>query len=764
MTEGVHLFGIRHHGPGSARSLVHELEELAPDIVLIEGPPEGDSLLPLAAREDLRPPVALLVYATEHAGRAVLYPFADFSPEWQAIRFALRRGVAVRFIDLPLAIRLASLRGRSSAEDSDTSGAGESDGASGGDEGTGGGAGDSAGVDDALAAADPLDAMASAAGYSDTERWWDHLVESRAGRDRDVFAAIHEMMHAVRAVPELKITAGEARREAWMRRAIRVARTEGFSRIAVVCGAYHTPALAVTPAARDDDALLRGLPKTKTSASWVPWSYARLSYASGYGAGIASPVWYELLWRQPAAPGAAWMTRAARLMREEDLSVSSAHAIEACRLADALAALRGRPAAGLPEYNDAALTVLGDGADMSMRLIARRWHFDDRLGTVPADFPSAPLQQDLTAHQRRLRLPPKLEERLLDLDLREAIDRGRSELLRRLRLLDVPWGIPDPEAAGSKGTFHEWWQVRWQPDFAVSLIEASRYGHTIEAAAVARVIERSRDERSLAALIELLQDALFANLGDAVAPLVQAVEERGAVAADVGQLLEAVPPLAALRRYGNVRGTDVSLVDHILAVIAPRAAVALPAAMLGLDDDAARALWQKVHAAVGALRSLGDPSYLDLWFDALQRIAGNELAHPLMAGYGHRILYDAGHLPAVVVAAALSQALSPANDPPRAAAWLEGLLAGAGVLLVHDDRLRSLVDGWVRGVSDAQFVQVLPLLRRTFSSFPPAERRALGDRLRRGTRDTAPDTADIAFDEPTALGVLPVLRQIWGVE
>ena len=342
--------------------------------------------------------------------------------------------------------------------------------------------------------------------------------------------------------------------------------------------------------------------------------------------------------------------------------------------------------------------------------------------------------------------------------------RPKPDLSERLRLLDVPWGVPDPEAAGSKGTFHEWWQVQWQPDFAVSLIEASRYGHTIEAAAVARVVERARDELSLSALIDLLQDVLFANLDAAVAPLVAAVEERGAVAADVAQLLDALPPLAELRRYGNVRGTDVSLVDHILAVIAPRAAVALPASVLGLDDDAARALWQKVHAAVGALRSLNDASYLDLWFDALQRIAGNELAHPLMAGYGHRMLYDAGRLPADVVAAALSQALSRANDPPRAAAWLEGLLAGAGVLLVHDDRLRSLVDTWVRGVSDAQFVQVLPLLRRTFSSFPPAERRALGDRLRRGSKEAAPADDAMTFDEQAVLGVLRVLRQIWGEE
>ena len=42
-----HLFGIRHHGPGSARSLRLALEALKPDIVLIEGPPDAQEVLPL---------------------------------------------------------------------------------------------------------------------------------------------------------------------------------------------------------------------------------------------------------------------------------------------------------------------------------------------------------------------------------------------------------------------------------------------------------------------------------------------------------------------------------------------------------------------------------------------------------------------------------------------------------------------------------------------------------------------------------------------
>ncbi|WP_037584588.1 DUF5682 family protein, partial [Stigmatella aurantiaca] len=67
----VHVLGVRHHGPGSARSVRAALEKLQPDTVLIEGPPEADALLPWVARAEMKPPVALLVYALEQPSQAV---------------------------------------------------------------------------------------------------------------------------------------------------------------------------------------------------------------------------------------------------------------------------------------------------------------------------------------------------------------------------------------------------------------------------------------------------------------------------------------------------------------------------------------------------------------------------------------------------------------------------------------------------------------------------------------------------------------------
>ena len=95
------IFGIRHHGPGSARRLLEALDALRPSLVLIEGPADASDLLPMLADAAMIPPVALLTYAADDPGRAIFWPFATFSPEYQAACWAARHRVGMRFIDIP---------------------------------------------------------------------------------------------------------------------------------------------------------------------------------------------------------------------------------------------------------------------------------------------------------------------------------------------------------------------------------------------------------------------------------------------------------------------------------------------------------------------------------------------------------------------------------------------------------------------------------------------------------------------------------------
>jgi hypothetical protein len=418
----------------------------------------------------------------------------------------------------------------------------------------------------------------------------------------------------------------------------------------------------------------------------------------------------------------------------------------------------------LREYNDAAVSVLGHGQVLNLRIIEHAWHFGARLGRVPEEFPAAPLAQDLAALQKRLRMPPKAEDKALDLDLREAFDRERSHLLRRLRLLGVDWGTPAAHSGG-RGTFHEVWTLAWKPEFAIALIEASRHGHTVAQAAANLLAARCAGEgATLKTLILLLEDALFADLAGAIGTLVAAIENRTALASDVHQLLEALPPLVAVQRYGNVRETDVSLVAQILHGLVPRMFVALPPAAVSIDDDAAQILHQLMASADGALGTLSNEDHLNGWREALLRISRNDAAHRRIAGFAVRLLYDARVIGFDALEKSFALSLSPGSPPTEAAGWTEGFLSGSGALLIHDDQLLGLVDSWLRGIGETHFMQVLPLLRRTFAQFPPAERRQIGERLKPaagGAPTLAP--ASVEFDADAARAVLPVLRRIWNL-
>lgn len=809
-TSGLHVLGVRHHGPGSARAVRAALEEIKPDAVLIEGPPEADALTSLVG--ELEPPVALLAYLADtpkgdepRAGEGwAFWPFASFSPEWEALRYAVENDVRVRFCDLPAANTLAERvaeaeerrraaeEGARAEEDSGEPGsdgvpgntdvpeAGGNTGTGSGDEdpGTGGnttapedtgtaGAGaaaaaretDGTGAPEAADGTDggevgeperirldPLGVLAEAAGYDDAERWWDDVIEQRRDGEPSPFPAIADAMAAVRAEsgPE---TERDARREAYMRQTLRATLKEGHERIAVVCGAWHAPALrdlADYPI-KEDTALLKGLPKAKVTATWVPWTHGRLAASSGYGAGVAAPGWYHHLFTAPDLPVHRWLTDAARMLREEGLAVSSSHVIEGVRLAEGLAVLRGRPLAGLDEVAEALTAVLCEGEPTRAALVHRRMSVGERMGSVPPSTPMVPLQRDIIAIRKRLRLKAEPFDSDLDLDLRKDSQRERSVLLHRLRLLGVEWGVPRTPDGGQKGTFRESWRLRWDPDMDVALIEASRWGTTVASAATARVADLAEDA-ALPALTSLTEQCLFADLGEALPRVLSLLTDRAATDSDVTHLMEALPPLARSARYGDVRGTDSAYLSTVAEQILRRVCVGLAPAVHGLDDDAAERFVRHIDATQGAATLLGGEG-ARAWTAALAALAVRDTLPGRIAGRVNRILSDSGLVDADELRRRLGLAMSPGAEPASAAAWLEGFLQGSGLILVHDDRLLGLIDTWLLSLPEERFTAVLPLLRRTFGAFNGPERQEIGSAaLRLGTAPAADRTAPARVD------------------
>jgi hypothetical protein len=794
------LYGIRHHGPGSARAVVQELERQHPEVLLVEGPPEADDLVRWVGDSGLEPPVALLGYAADDPRRAAFWPFAVFSPEWQAIRWAVVNGVRVRFFDLPFAYRMTSSRRAKPAEDTDPAPAGTAPAAnpdrpepgpqeidpaltpqqSGPDQAGSGQAGPADGLEpvgpeagltpepalpglggdepaEPLRPVDPIGELAAAAGYDDPERWWEDVVEHRG---MPAFEAIAEAMTAIReSAPE---DPEDLVREAYMRTVLREERRK-TDNIAVVCGAWHVPALARKVPVKDDTALLKGRKKGKVAFTWVPWTYGRLASWSGYGAGVRSPGWYHHLFTTSDEVVPRWLVDAAQVLRAEGVPTSSAHVIEATRLAEALATLRGRPLAGLAEVTEAAEAVMCDGEPLRSELIGRKLVVGERLGGVPDAMPAVPLARDLAAQQKSVRLKPEALERLLELDLRREIDLNRSRLLHRLRAIGVPWGEPDAGRRGT-GTFRETWKLRWQPEFAVRLVEGSMYGTTVGAAATAKVTGAAARAESLGEVTALVETCLLADLGDAYPKVLAALDTRAALDADINHLMAAIPALARTLRYGDVRRTDVAGLATVTASLLGRVCAGLPSAVGSLSEEAAKELRGHLDGVHSAVALLDDADQRERWLTTLESVAGRADLHGLLAGRLTRLLLDAGRLDAGEVRRRLRLPLTVGTPPAHAAAWVEGFLAGGGLLLVHDDALLELLDDWLADIATNAFDDVLPLLRRTFGAFEVGERRAIGERIAAGPGAGRAAGDAVVLDHDRAASVLPTLGLLIGRE
>ena len=702
-TDDVVVCGVRHHGPGSARSVLTVLEQVAPAHVVIEGPPELDGIIEWAGAEDLVPPVAALVHRPDVPSRSSFYPMATFSPEWNALRWAVRNDVPVSFADLPATNELADAYDRDDVP-------GES--------------------------LDPIGQLAAAAGYTDAERWWEDAVEHRHTAAAG-FAAITDAIAAMRSDhdddPHLR------RREAAMRRVLRAVMASVDGPVVVVCGAYHAPALTPErfPTKTADTTTLKGLRRQKVAVTWVPWTSGRLAAGSGYGAGVTSPGWYAHCFATDDDQRVdRWMVKVARALRNADLSAPTASAIEAARLAASLASLRGRPRAGLAECTDAALAVLCGGRPEPLQVIHDEVVVGHELGAVPEGIPQVPLARDLEAAARSARLKRTADARTIVCDLRTPAGAAKSVLLHRLLLLGIRWGRP-ADAGGTTGTFKEGWTLQWRPELAVAVIAASVHGGTVEQAATVRAIGRARMAEHLVDVVDLLHECLPADLPDATGALVEEVDRRAATTHDTLHLMRATEPLARVCRYGDVRQLDTSRLRDVLDSLVRRICAGLSTAVVGLDDDAAADARAGIDALIAAVRLLDHPVLTDLWVAAVGKLVDRRRVHDGIVGRSVRYLLDGGHLSAEDVAGRLSRALSPARPARDAAAWVDGFLDGDAALLLLDPTLLGMLDGWISTVDVDVYDDLLPLLRRTFSRYTPTERNHIGQRLRHGTSRVA---------------------------
>ncbi|MGW0749666.1 DUF5682 family protein [Streptomyces sp. NPDC002587] len=749
-----YLLGVRHHSPALAAVVPALLDASGADLVCVELPADFQPWLEHLADPETVAPVALA--GTGGDGRLAFYPFADFSPELAAIRWARESGAAVLCCDLPL-----SDRGWTAP-----------DGAPGRDTALVPAPGATLPAGPAATPAERTgrtfgDGLTAAGTGRDGDDLWDRAVEVLAPgcSPESVRRAALGVGWALRqdapAVPETDLA-----REAHMRNVIASATATGHS-VAAVIGAFHAPALldpGTAPGPRSGgtgtDTDVRDADRTVTS--FVPYSFDLLDSRSGYPAGIRDPLWQQAVLRAGGDPGrlrdeaSVAVTGLCRELRRAGHTAGTGEAAETLRLACDLAALRGLPAPGRGELLEAVGTVLGQGEPLGRgRALARALEavlVGTARGRITPHAPRSGLGPSVEAELARLRLPapddPAPREVRLD-PLRSDLDGRREVLLQRLLVCGASYGEPLTVAATGDGSaLGTKWRLSWTPSVPARLDLAGVRGVTAAQAAAGTLRDTARRAAAdggptPAQILAGLAAAARCDLPELVDVRLHEAATVLPQTAALPELLDALDLLEGLHR-GHLPGTGAESRATAAALTGDllEAAVRSLPGLAGSDDPADA-------AALVALADRAAAHHLGLRTDAaLDALAAS--ASPLIQGaaLAVRVLLD----------------LDPAARlGDRAAGWIDGaataegrrvltrrlagLLTAAGPLLqASPAALTPLLDR-VEHLTDRLFLDRLPALRGGFDALSPAAR----DRLLNTVAERLGDRIDLALDAPPAL-------------
>ncbi|MFD6201541.1 DUF5682 family protein [Streptomyces rubiginosohelvolus] len=805
------LIGVRHHAPSLAAALPALLDAADPDVLLVELPAEFQPWLGWLAHEETEAPVALAaVPAAGPAGERgpAFYPFADFSPELVALRWAARNGVPAVACDLPLADR-AWAEGRDGAP---------------------------APVPGAASAPVPGEghglsaALRSRLTGREGDDLWDRLVEAQApGSTPEALRRAALLTGwALRYEAEARggVHGTDLVREACMRGHVAEALANG-RRPAVVVGAFHTPALlrsgagagadgtACTAVAAAEEAGSPGpssVPEPSAgghadgvagaaacTVSLIPYTYPLLDSRSGYPAGIRDPEWQHTVLDaagDPAVVHEALVRTAVRLcaaLREQGHPYGPADGREIVRVAGDLARLRDLPAPGRGELLEAVQTVLGRGETYGTgRAVAQaleRVLVGARTGRPAPAAPRSGLSPAVEAETAALALPGPQDAhekapRDLRLDpARSALDRRRELLLRRLTVCGIPYAQEQEVtgAAGAEGLTTRW-RVRWTPATAAMLTAAGARGVTPAQAAEGVLRQRHAAERAeggptAAQVVRGLAEAAACGLP---APADERLNELAAVLPASGTLPELLAGLDLLDRIdaghlpgltepdgSDNRSDGAGVPSESSGIPSDGPAAALDAADTTRAARTAHAAELLTAAAVRQVEGLTGSekpedarALLELaqradrlggirLTDALARLAAD--GAPLIAAAAGAVRVLTGHEEAEAFGERVASWVDGAVDSTSRAtltARLSGVLTVAGPLLtVGVGALDPLLDRVVE-LDDSAFLARLPALRGGFDTLSPAAR----DRLLGTVEERLGERVDdLDADEPAEL-------------
>lgn len=704
-------FGIRHFSPAGAYFVRQFLDKVKPDLVLIEGPADFDFLIDDIVSKKLVPPFAIMAYTKEAPIDTILYPFAEYSPEYQAILWARENNKECRFFDLESDIMLGFGR-----TDDDTK-------------------------DEETISKEPEKNKSDV----DMEGFWERNLEQSENMEayRAGSALFGESLRKDTKSDD-KSFARDIIRESFMKRKIKEYIKKGFDteKIVAITGAFHTSAIESLEGAMTDNEY-KELKRRESNITLMPYSYYRLSKRTGYGAGNAAPAYYELLWQgfingDITYHERKYLSSLAKYMREHGGIVSSAQVIEATRLARELAIIRGGSIPTLEDLKDASITCMGGGSFGEMAMGFAETDIGKKIGNVPQDAMQTSIQSDFTLKLKQLKLEKykELVATPLQLDLRENLrvksqesaflDLNRSFFLYRLVVLGIDFA-KIKKSNQDNATWAENWILQWTPEAEIQIVESVLKGDTILDAVAFVLGEKLSEATKISDIAEVIEAAFNCGMPKIVEGAKRSLDEMANGALSMNDIADTVSKLSNMISFGDIRKLDRKPLEPIVKRLCIRASLMLVGES-ACDDIAAATLAediQKIHS-VFMMQDFLDESF---WFDKLIELSNRDDLNTKISGLATAILLDAGKIDEPTLRMEVSRRLSMGMPAELGANWFAGLSMRNHYALIGRLTLWESLSEYLDTLDEEEFRRSVVFLRRAFVEYSAKEKDMIAENL-----------------------------------
>ena len=704
-------FGIRHFSPAGAYFLRQFLDEIKPALVLIEGPADFDFLIDDIVSKKLVPPFAIMAYTKEAPIDTILYPFAEYSPEYQAILWARENNKECHFFDLESDIILGLEKKNDDIQE-----------------------------EEIISETNLKKSI-----EIDMEGFWERNLEQSEDMQgyRSGSALFGESLRKDTNSDD-KSFIRDIVRESFMKRKIKEYIEKGFDteKIVAITGAFHTSAIESLEGAMSDKEY-KELVRRESNITLMPYSYYRLSKRTGYGAGNAAPSYYELLWQgflngDTTYHERKYLSTLAKYMREHGGIVSSAQVIEATRLARELAIIRGGSVPTLEDLKDASITCMGGGSFSDMAMGFAETDIGKKIGSVPQDAMQTSIQSDFTSKLKQLKLEKykELVATPLQLDLRENLrvkskesaflDLNRSFFLYRLVVLGIDFA-QIKRSNQDNATWAENWILQWTPEAEIQIVESVLKGDTIADAVAFVLSERLLEATKISEIAEVIEAAFNCGLPKIVEGAKRSLDEMANGTISIHDIAGTVSKLSNMISFGDIRKLDREPLVPIVKRLCIRAALMLVGEST-CDDIAAATLAddiQKIHN-VFMVQDFLDES---LWIDKLMELSNRDDLNTKISGLATAILLDVGKIDEPTLRKEVSRRLSIGMPAELGANWFAGLSMRNHYALIGRLTLWESLSEYLDTLDEEEFRRSAVFLRRAFVEYSAKEKDMIAENL-----------------------------------